>query len=75
MIITEPIAQALFVQSDNDSSVIFTTFICFQYLFSIDLDLFIVSWFKVDIMWILYCLKVDWKLHSQPPFDSTRIIK
>lgn len=60
MIITEPIAQALFVQSDNDSSVIFTTFICFQYLFSIDLDLlFIVSWFKVDIMWMSYCLKVE----------------
>lgn len=43
MIITKPIAQALFEQSDNDSSVIFTTVIL--------LPVFILSWFRP----VVYC--------------------
>ena len=50
MIITKPVAQPLFEQSDNIPSVIFTACICSQNLFSVHLDLlFIASWLKVDI--------------------------
>ena len=61
IIIAKPVAQPLFVQSDNDSSVTFTTFICFQCLFSIDFRPVCLLW--VGSKWMLYCFKSRMKYY------------
>ena len=61
IIIAKLVAQPLFVQSDNDSSVTFTAFICFQCLFSIDFRPVCILW--VGSKWILYCFKRGMKYY------------